>query len=34
MINSLELLKGIGKTQEETILIEKIYQYLKEFSNL
>ena len=34
MINSLELLKGIGKTQEEIILIEKIYQYLKEFSNL
>lgn len=34
MINSLELLKGIGKTQEETILIEKIYQHLKEFSNL
>ena len=34
MINSLELLKGIGKTQEETILIEKVYQYLKEFSNL
>lgn len=34
IIDSSDLLKGIGKKKEEIIQIEKIYQYLKEFSEL
>lgn len=34
MVDSSVLLKGIGKKSEEVIQIEKVYQYLKEFSEL
>lgn len=33
-INPSELLKGLGKKKEESIQIEKVYEYLKEFSEL
>ena len=29
-----ELFKGLGKKKEESIQIEKVYEYLKEFSEL
>lgn len=34
VINSSSLLKNIGKNKEEIVQIEKVYQYLKEFSEL
>ena len=34
VINLSELLKGLGKKKEESIQIEKVYEYLKEFSEL
>ena len=34
VINSSTLLKNIGKNKEEIVQIEKVYQYLKEFSEL
>lgn len=34
IVNSTELLKGIGKNKDEIIQIEGVYQYLKEFSQL
>ena len=34
MINSSDLLKGLGKKKEEIVQIEGVYQYLKEFSEL
>lgn len=33
-IDSLDLLKGLGKKKEESVQIEKVYEYLKEFSEL
>ena len=34
VINSSELLKGLGKKKEESIQIQKVYDFLKEFSEL
>ena len=34
VINTSELLKGIGKKKEEIYQIESVYQYLQEFSEL
>lgn len=34
MVIPSELLKGLGKKKEESIQIEKVYEYLKEFSEL